>query len=166
MWVSIALLSFVTLQRLAELALARRNTKALFAEGGREVGAEHYPYLVLLHGCWIAGLWLLAIGRPVQIVWLGIFLLLQIARLWVVATMGDRWTTRIVVMPGRPLVSVGPYRFMAHPNYAVVVGEIAALPLAFGLVGYAALFSILNAIMLHVRIKAENAALKDAMILK
>jgi len=166
MWPSIALLAFVTLQRLGELVLARRNTAALLARGAREVAAEHYPVMVALHTAWIIGLWLLAPGRPVELFWFVVFMALQGLRLWVLATLKGRWTTRIVILPGAPLVRSGPYRFLRHPNYAIVIGEIAALPLAFGLPLYAIVFSLLNALILHVRVKAENAALKSAMILK
>ncbi|MGO6711961.1 isoprenylcysteine carboxylmethyltransferase family protein [Rhizobium johnstonii] len=166
MWPSIALLAFVTLQRLGELVLARRNTAALLAKGAREVAPEHYPVMVALHASWIIGLWLTAPGRPVALFWFLVFMGLQVLRLWVLATLKGRWTTRIIVLPGTPLVRSGPYRFLRHPNYAIVVGEIAALPLAFGLPLYAIVFSLLNALILHVRVKAENAALKSAMILK
>ncbi|EGE57670.1 hypothetical protein RHECNPAF_420016 [Rhizobium etli CNPAF512] len=166
MWPAIALLSFVTLQRLGELVLARRNTAALLARGAREVAPEHYPAMVALHAGWLVGLWLLAPGRPVDLFWLAVFMGLQALRLWVLATLKDRWTTRIIILPGVPLVTSGPYRFLRHPNYAIVVGEIAALPLAFGLPLYAIGFSLLNACMLSIRLKAENAALKSAMILK
>ena len=166
MWPSIALLAFVTLQRLAELVLARRNTAALLARGATEVAPEHYPVMVALHASWIIGLWLTAPGRPVALFWFLVFMGLQVLRLWVLATLKGRWTTRIIVLPGTPLVRSGPYRFLRHPNYAIVVGEIAALPLAFGLPFYAIVFSLLNALILHVRVKAENAALKSAMILK
>jgi methyltransferase len=166
MWISIGVLAFVTAQRLAELLIAQRNTRALLAQGGREVGAQHYPYMVALHGCWIAGLWLMAPGRPVELAWLCVFALLQIGRLWVIGTLKSRWTTRIIALPAAPLVSKGPYRFFAHPNYAVVVGEIAVLPLAFGMSIYAAIFSVLNALMLGVRITTEERALKAARFLK
>ena len=166
MWPSIALLAFVTLQRLGELVLARRNTAALLAKGAREVAPEHYPVMVALHASWIIGLWLTAPGRPVALFWFLVFMGLQVLRLWVLATLKGRWTTRIIVLPGTPLVRSGPYRFLRHPNYAIVVGEIAALPLAFGLPFYAIVFSLLNALILYVRVKAENAALKSAMILK
>ncbi|MBB2823344.1 hypothetical protein EFD56_22525 [Rhizobium phaseoli] len=165
-WASIALLTFVTLQRLGELVLARRNTAALLARGAREVAPEHYPAMVALHAGWLIGLWLLAPGRPVDLFWLAVFMGLQALRLWVLATLKDRWTTRIIILPGVPLVTSGPYRFLRHPNYAIVVGEIAALPLTFGLPLYAIGFSLLNACMLSIRLKAENAALKSAMILK
>jgi methyltransferase len=166
MWPSIALLTFVTAQRLAELVIARRNTMALFARGAREIAPDHYPYMVALHTGWLVGLWMLAAGQPIQPFWFCVFMLLQVLRLWVLATLRERWTTRIIILPGAPLVEGGPYRFFKHPNYMIVTGEIAALPLAFGMPFYALVFSLLNAAILTVRIRAENAALKSAMILK
>jgi methyltransferase len=159
---SIVVLALVTLQRLGELVLARRNTRRLLARGAHEVAPEHYPLLVAMHAAWLIGLWWLAWDRPIQWPWLVVFLALQALRVWVLATLGGRWTTRIIVLPGAPLVAKGPYRFLSHPNYAVVIGEIAALPLAFGLWIFAAVFSLLNAAVLTVRIRAENAALKVA----
>ena len=156
---SLLLLGFVTLQRLAELLIARRNTRALMARGAREAGAAHYPVMVALHLAWLGGLWLLALGHQVQVGWLAVFLLLQALRVWVLLTLKGRWTTRVIVLPGEQLVAAGPYRLVRHPNYVIVAGEIAALPLAFGLPLYALLFSILNAAMLWVRIRVENAAL-------
>lgn len=166
MWPSIALLTFVTAQRLFELVIARRNTLALFARGAREIAPDHYPYMVALHTGWLVGLWMLAAGQPIQFFWFCVFMLLQVLRLWVLATLRERWTTRIIILPGAPLVEGGPYRFFKHPNYMIVTGEIAALPLAFGMPFYALVFSLLNAAILTVRIRAENAALKSAMILK
>jgi methyltransferase len=156
------LLAFVTLQRLAELVYARRNEKRLRARGAEEYAPGHYPAIVLLHAAWLAGLWVLAIGITPQTGWLLLFVGLQALRLWVLTTLGERWTTRILVLPGEPLVTGGPYRILAHPNYAVVIGEIFVLPMAFGLLWYALLFSALNAAMLTVRIRAENAALAAA----
>ena len=162
MWPSIALLTFVTAQRLSELVIARRNTMALFAKGA----PDHYPYMVALHTGWLAGLWMLATGQQIQLSWFGLFMLLQVLRLWVLMTLGERWTTRIIILPGAPLIEGGPYRFFKHPNYMIVTGEIAALPRACGMPLYALVFSLLNAAVLTVRIRAENAALKSAMILK
>lgn len=156
---TILILGFVTLQRLGELVLSNRNTVRLLGAGAREVGREHYPYMVALHALWLAGLWWLAPGRPVSLALLIVYVLLQILRVWVIASLGGRWTTRIIVLPRAPLVRRGPYRFLSHPNYVVVAAEIAVLPLMFGLIGYAVLFSVLNAIVLYVRIRAENAAL-------
>ena len=161
LWLSMIILAAVTLQRLAELVYARRNTARLLAQGGQEIAPEHYPLIVLLHGAWVAGLWLLAPTRPFNLFWLAIFALAQIMRLWVLATLKGRWTTRIIVLPGAPLVASGPYRFLHHPNYAVVVVEIATLPLAFGLPLFAAIFTVLNGIVLFIRIGAENAALRS-----
>ncbi|ACA19946.1 Isoprenylcysteine carboxyl methyltransferase [Methylobacterium sp. 4-46] len=159
MTAAILVLALVTLQRLGELVLARRNTRRLLSRGGVEVAPEHYGLIVVLHAAWLAGLWLLAWSQPVDPTWLSVFILLQAGRLWVLASLGERWTTRIIVLPQAPLVRRGPYRLFSHPNYAVVTGEIAALPLAFGLIGYAIVFSILNAAVLAIRIRAENAAL-------
>jgi methyltransferase len=157
--ISVAVLAFVTLQRIAELALARRHTRHLLAKGAFEVAPEHYPAIVLLHGVWLAGLWVLAPAREPNLALLAVFLLLQAARIWVLATLGERWTTRIIILPGAPLIRTGPYRFLSHPNYCVVAAELAVLPLAFGLAAYAAVFTVLNAAALWVRIRAENAAL-------
>ena len=99
-------------------------------------------------------------GPPIHIVPLILFFLLQLGRVWVIATLGERWTTRIIVLPGAPLVTSGPYRWVKHPNYLVVIGEFAILPLVFGLPMVAIVFSLLNAAMLYVRIRAENQALE------
>lgn len=156
---AILILGLVTLQRLGELVLSNRNTAHLEALGAREAGSEHYPFMVALHALWLGGLWWNAPGRPVDIALLILYAVLQVLRVWVIVSLGRRWTTRIIVLPRAPLVRRGPYRFLSHPNYLVVAAEIAVLPLVFGLVGYAVLFSILNAVMLYVRIRAENAAL-------
>lgn len=161
-WIAVAVLAFVTLQRLAELVHARRNTARLMARGAYEVAPGHYPLMVAMHAAWIVGLWWLAPRQPVVPLWLAVFFVAQVLRLWVLATLKERWTTRIIVLPGEPLVRRGPYRFLSHPNYVVVAIELAALPLAFGLVGFAALFTVLNALVLAIRIRAENAALKGA----
>ena len=158
-WPSIALLAFVTLQRLVELPLAHANTRRLLADGGHEVGAAHYPWIVALHSAWLLTLWWLAPGRPVDIPFLLLFVLIEAGRVWVLRTLGNRWTTRIIVVPGEELVATGPYRFVSHPNYLVVVGEIAVLPLVFGLWDVAIIFSLLNGVILTVRMRAENRAL-------
>ena len=158
---SVLILAAVTTERLAELAIARRNTIALMAKGAVEHAPGHYPLIVALHAAWLAGLWWLAPSLPINVAWLAVFVGLQVLRLWVLTTLGPRWTTRIIVMQGEELVRRGPYRFLAHPNYIVVVGEIAVLPLVFGLTWYALFFSALNAAVLIVRIRAENTALAD-----
>lgn len=154
-----AIMAFVTLQRLSELVIARRNTARLMAAGAREYGASHYPVMVAMHTAWLIALWFSVGDRTVSWPLLLIFAVLQGMRIWVLATLGPRWTTRIIVLPGASLVARGPFRFLRHPNYAVVTAEIAVLPLTFGLVGIAALFTVLNAAMLYVRIGAENRAL-------
>jgi methyltransferase len=153
------ILGFVTLQRLAELVLAERNRKRLLAQGATEHGRTHYPMIVAVHVLWLVALWWWAPGRPISVTLLGLFALLQLGRLWVLTTLGERWTTRIIVLPDAPLVTSGPFRFVNHPNYLVVVLEIAVLPLMFGLWQIAVLFSLANAAVLAVRITAENRAL-------
>ena len=153
------LLALVTLERLAELWLARRNTRVLLAQGSLEFSPGHYPLIVLLHAFWMVGLWWWGWQQPLNMAWLAIFLLLQVLRVWVLTTLGPRWTTRIIVQPGLALVASGPYRWISHPNYVVVVGEIAVLPLCLGLPWYALAFSLANAAVLTIRIRAENAAL-------
>lgn len=154
-----ALLGFLTLQRIAELWWARQNESRLLAAGGVEYGRSHLLLIVFLHAAWLLGMWFLAYDRPVEPVFFAIVVLLQIARFWVLATLGRRWTIRVIVVPGEKLLARGPYRWLRHPNYAVVTGEIAAVPLALGLPLYALVFSILNAAVLAIRIPAENAAL-------
>ena len=153
------ILSLVTLQRLGELLLAERNTRRLLAQGAHEVGRAHYPFVVAVHAGWLVTLWLLGPGPPIHVLPLIVYLLLQVARVWVIAALGKRWTTRIIILPGAPLVRSGPYRWFDHPNYLIVIGEIALLPLVFGLPVVAAFFSVLNAIVLWVRIREENQAL-------
>jgi methyltransferase len=156
---NIAILALVTIERIGELWLANRNTKRLLAEGAREHGAWHYPLIVALHASWLLALWWLAPRRSIEPLWLALFFLIEIGRLWVLGTLGERWTTRIIVLPDAPLVRRGPYRFVDHPNYLVVICEILVLPLAFGLWRMALVFSALNAILLTIRIHAENRAL-------
>lgn len=153
------LVVFLVAQRLAELALAVRNTRRLRAAGSVEFGAAHYPAIVALHACWIAGLWLLGHDRSVDPAWLTAFIVLQAARVWVIASLGPRWTTRVIVMPGSAPVARGPYRYVRHPNYVVVALEIAVVPLALGLPLFAAVFSAANAALLAWRIRIENQAL-------
>ncbi|MHC1945678.1 hypothetical protein IF803_14950 [Bradyrhizobium sp. UFLA06-06] len=153
------ILALVTLQRLGELVLSRRNTEQLLARGAVEVGASHYPLIVLVHAGWLTALWIWGRDQDVNLAALAGFLLLQGLRLWILAALGPRWTTRIVVLPGAPLVASGPYRYFPHPNYAVVVGEIALLPLALHLPRLALIFTLLNLAVLALRIRVENRAL-------
>ena len=159
---AVVVLALVTAQRLAELVYARFNEERLKKAGGVEHGASHFPLIVMLHAAWLAGLWIAASGTRPEYSWLAVFLLLQGLRGWVLLTLGPRWTTRIIVLPDTPPIRSGPYRFLSHPNYAVVAAEIFVLPMAFGLVTYALIFSVLNAAVLTVRIRAENAALRGS----
>jgi methyltransferase len=160
------ILGAVLLQRLTELWIARRNTERLLREGAVEIGAEHYPYFVVLHGAWLAALVLLTPDHTqADWGWLAVYGLLQAARLWVMLSLGRFWTTRILTVPGAPLVQRGPYRYVRHPNYLVVAGEIAVLPLAFGHWQMAVLFTLLNALLLSVRIRQENEALAQRQAL-
>ena len=161
LWPHIAILGFVTAQRLVELPIARANTARLLGLGGREVAPGHYPLIVALHAAWLASLWWFALGRQIDINLLVLFGFIELARVWVLRTLGNRWTTRIIVVPGEKLVARGPYRFISHPNYAVVVAEIALLPMVFGLWKIAVIFSLLNLIILSIRIRAENDALES-----
>jgi methyltransferase len=153
------ILGLVTLQRAGELVLSHTSTQRLKARGAVEVAGGHYPLMVAVHTTWLIALWVFGHDQPLNIIALLFYLALQALRFWVMRTLGARWTTRIIVLPEAPLVSAGPYRFLSHPNYAVVVGEIAVLPLVLGLPWLAVLFTVLNAGVLMIRIRAENRAL-------
>jgi methyltransferase len=152
-------LAYITVQRIVELWWAKQNETRLVAAGGVEFGGTHLPLMQLLHAAWLFGLWALAYDHPVQPLFLALFVLLQAGRFWVLATLGRRWTIRVIAVPGETLVAGGPYRFLRHPNYAIVIGEIAMVPLALGLLVYALVFSLLNALVLAIRIPQESAAL-------
>jgi methyltransferase len=156
---AVLLLGAVTMERIAELLIARRNTARLLAKGAMEFAPRHYPAIVLFHALWLASLWIFGSTSPLNSAWLAIFLALQILRAWILTTLGPRWTTRIIVLQNAPLVKSGPYRIFSHPNYIVVIGEIAVLPLCLGLLWLALASSIANAILLLIRVRAENAAL-------
>ena len=159
---AVIILALVTAQRLGELVLANRNTRRLLARGGTESGAGHYPLIVGLHLAWLAGLWFLAWDAAIQPAWAFVYLGLQALRAWILLSLGRRWTTRIITVPGETLVRRGPYRFARHPNYLLVAAEIAVLPLVFGLVLYSVLFFLVNAAPMWVRIRAEDRALLHA----
>ena len=159
MTLGIIILALVTLQRLGELWLSNRNTQRLLAQGAQEHAPEHYWWVVAIHVLWLVVLWVLAPGRPIDGFWLAMYVVIEIARIWVLASLGPRWTTRIIVLPDADLVRRGPYRWVNHPNYLVVVAEIAVLPLVFGLWQVALVFSLINAAALYVRIRHENRAL-------
>jgi methyltransferase len=153
-------LGLVLLQRLIELAVAARNTRRLRTLGAVELDAQGYPGFIVLHGGWLLSLALLVPATaPVSWPLLGVFAALQLGRLWVIASLGGRWTTRIMILPDTPPVRTGPYRFVRHPNYMIVAAEIAVLPLAFGAVGIAAVFSAANLVLIVRRIAIEERAL-------
>jgi len=155
-WIVLA----VALLRVAELVYAQRNTNRLLADGGREFGRGHYPLFVLLHGGWLLALFFgVPSSAEVSPVLLAIFVVLLCGRVWVIATLGPYWTTRVISAPDFPLIRSGPYRFVRHPNYWIVIAEIAVLPMCFGAWQTAVLFSLLNAALLWWRIRIENEAL-------
>ncbi len=152
-------LAFIVAQRLSELVIARRNTQRLLSEGGYEVGASHYPLIVSLHVLWIMALIILGYDQPVSLPWLAVFIVLQLLRLWILLSMGRRWTTRIIVAK-TPLVTKGPFAFVRHPNYLLVALEIFTAPMVLGLFPVAILFTVLNGAVLTLRIRVEDEALK------
>ncbi len=153
-------LCLVVLQRGLELLYAARTTRRLFVRGAVETGAVQYPFFILLHAAWLVCI-ALFVPRSTQPLWwlLGVYAGLQVLRLWTIVSLGQHWTTRIITLPGAPLVRRGPYRFLRHPNYVIVCLEIAVLPLAFGAFQIAIVFSILNAALLLWRIRLEERAL-------
>ena len=159
------LVAAVAGERVVELVVARRNLAWSRAQGGVEVGFGHYPMMVLLHAGLLIGcvVEVSALDRPF-LPWLGwpmlaILVAAQGLRWWCVATLGRRWNTRVIVIPGAPRITAGPYRFFSHPNYVAVVAEGIALPLVHTAWITALLFTVLNAVLLTTRIGAENAAL-------
>ncbi len=154
------LIGLIVVQRLAELVLARRNTQRLLARGAEEHGRRHYPLFILLHGSWLIAMALLTDPSPPLNPWLlAGFAMLFVARIWVIATLGEYWTTRIISLPQAPLVRRGPFRFLRHPNYTVVALEIPLVPALLGLHVLGVVFGLLNLALLTWRIRVENAAL-------
>jgi methyltransferase len=155
-----AVLALVLLQRGGELILARANTVRLLRLGAVEVDRAGYKWFVVLHAAWLIAL-ALTVPAATTPHWplLALFFLLQAGRVWVIASLGRRWTTRLIVCPGAALVTSGPYRLFRHPNYLIVLGELAILPLAFNAFAIAVGFSICNAALLLRRIRLERAAL-------
>jgi methyltransferase len=157
------LLIFVTLQRAIELVIASRNTKALRRRGAYESGADHYPVMVALHASWLMTLWVYGRGRVVSPRFLGLFVILQFGRAWVLSTLRGRWTTRIMILPGAAPIVSGPYRFVRHPNYLIVALEVPCVALALGLRRHALLFGGANLAMLAWRIRCEDRAFREAL---
>jgi methyltransferase len=155
-----AVLAFVLLQRGGELLLARANTARLLRLGAIEIDRGGYKFLVALHAAWLAALFMMVpAAAPPDWPLLAVFGMLQAARIWVIASLGGRWTTRLIVVPGAPLVAAGPYRWLNHPNYLIVAAEVAILPLAFAAVAIAVGFSACNGLLLARRIRIEGSAL-------
>ncbi|WP_324753936.1 isoprenylcysteine carboxyl methyltransferase family protein [Roseovarius sp. Pro17] len=155
---TVLFLGFILVQRLGELVIARINTARLLARGAYEVGAAHYPVIVAMHSLWIGCLFIFGYDQTVSWGWLAVFAVLQILRVWILMTLGGRWTTRIIILP-EPLVTRGPFRYVRHPNYTLVVAEIVVAPMVLGLIWVAVAFTVLNAAMLWVRIGVEGRAL-------
>ena len=151
-------LGFIIIQRLSELAIAKRNTARLLAKGAYEVGANHYPVMVAMHSAWIVCLLVFGYDETVAFGWLAVFAVLQVFRVWILGTLGSRWTTRIIILE-EPLVVRGPFKYFSHPNYMLVVAEIIVAPMVLGLGWVAVIFTVLNAAMLWVRIGVEHKAL-------
>jgi methyltransferase len=160
------LVALVALERLAELVVSNRNAAWSFARGGRETGQGHYRFMVLLHSGFLVAMrveaWVRRPEVPPTLAWtmLALVLASQALRWWCIATLGRRWNTRVIIVPGLPPVTSGPYRFLSHPNYVAVVIEGIALPLVHGAWVTALVFTVANAALLAVRIRVENAALR------
>jgi methyltransferase len=160
MTLALVVLMLITVQRGSELVIARRNTRELMRMGAVEHGSSHYPVMVALHASWLAGLWFWGWNAVLTWPFLLAYAALQPLRFWILASIGRRWTTRILAVPGETLVARGPYRFLRHPNYALVLLEVPLLPLAFGMTNFALAFGVLNVAMLAWRISVEEAALR------
>jgi methyltransferase len=157
-----AVLAYVVIQRLAELVYANANTRRLLAEGGKEYGRGHYPLFILLHGSWLIAIAMMAHPPANPDLWLLMaFIISQALRFWTLASIGRWWTTRIISSPSFPRVRKGPYRFLPHPNYTVVVIEIAVVPWLLGATSLMLAFTIANAMLLAWRIRIEAAVLAE-----
>ena len=158
-------LTIVIIQRLVELFIAKRNEKWMKSQGALEAGASHYPYMVAMHVCFFIALIVEVIGfnrelSPVWPLFLTLFLLAQVLRVWCLSSLGKYWNTKIIVLPNAEVVRKGPYKWIRHPNYVIVATELIVLPLQFSAYITAILFTLLNIWMMSVRIPAEEQALK------
>jgi len=162
-----ALLAFVAAERIFELRLSHRNAKWALSRGGIEVGASHFRWMQLLHGCFLGccalevSLCHRAFDPRLGIPMFALMLSAQALRYWAIATLGPRWNVRVIVQPGLPVVTSGPYRWLRHPNYLAVVLEGVAIPLVYSAWWTALVFSVLNAWLLRVRIAVEERALVE-----
>jgi methyltransferase len=154
------IVGLVALQRLAELLWSNHNTRSLRAQGAIEAGSGHYPLFFLVHGSWLLAILLLTPAlTPVNAWALLLYCIMPLGRIWVLVSLGGCWTTRIITVPGRPLVRKGPYRFLRHPNYLIVACEIALLPMVFHEVRIAVIWSIANGMLLMWRVHVEDGIL-------
>jgi methyltransferase len=159
------LLALVGLERLHELVVSRRNARAAFAQGGVEVGRPHFRVMAAMHTLFLlaCGVEVVVLARPFPLLLgsfsLAVVVLAQLLRRWAMVSLGERWNTRVIVVPEATPVTSGPYRFLRHPNYVAVVLEIAFLPLVHGAWLTALVFTVANAALLVVRIRVEEAAL-------
>lgn len=165
--VLVAFVALVALQRVLELRLSRRHERALRARGAREHGADHYPAIVGVHAGWLVSMLLEGWVRGAELsalwpLWLALFVGGQALRYWAISSLGERWTTRVIVLRGAPLVEGGPYEHVRHPNYLAVTLEVLSAPLIFGASVTAMAFTLLNAGVLLVRIRTEESALREA----
>lgn len=161
------LFSFILLQRLVELFIAKRNEMWVLEQGGYEVGANHYRYMILLHSSFFAVLLLevFVLQKTLSPIWMplfGIFVLTQFLRIYCLLSLGKFWNTKIMILPGANVIRKGPYKWLRHPNYTIVCTEIFIVPLLFQAYGTAIIFTLLNAWMLSVRIPVEERALREA----
>ena len=159
--------TFVIIQRLVELRIAKRNETWMRSQGAFEAGAKHYPLMVTMHVSFFISLILevVIVNRPLLPVWisfLSVFLIAQVARIWCLTSLGKFWNTKIIILPDANVVRKGPYAFIRHPNYVIVTTELLVLPLIFSAYFTAILFTMLNIWMLSVRIPTEEKALKHA----
>ncbi|TWI56039.1 isoprenylcysteine carboxyl methyltransferase family protein [Halalkalibacter nanhaiisediminis] len=157
----------VIVQRLIEVVIAKRNARWIKSQGGYETGSEHYRLMIATHVFFFLSLIIEVTLKEYSfagwsLIPLTVFLLAQIARVWALSSLGRFWNTRIMILPGAKVIAKGPYRFVRHPNYVVVITEIAMLPLIFQAYWTAIVFTIINALVLSIRIKEEEAALNKA----
>ncbi|WP_298914667.1 isoprenylcysteine carboxylmethyltransferase family protein [uncultured Algimonas sp.] len=155
---AILFLAYVVFERLVELPIATRNTKRLIAQGGVEHSPRHYPLIVAVHAGWILAMVWWGHDNPLNMIWLGVYAVLQVLRVYILGTLGRRWTTRIIVLPDEAKVTKGPFALVPHPNYLLVICEILVAPLVLGLWEVAAIFGALNAMILVIRVSAEERA--------
>ena len=160
----ILFVSFVILLRIAELYVARRNEKWMLQNGAVEYGKKHYPFIIGLHSLFFVSLiveYSMQQTPSFSLIFLLIYLLLIAFKVWIIASLGKFWNTKIFRIQNYPLINKGPYKYIKHPNYVIVIAEIALIPLIFQLYYTALIFTLLNAIMLTVRIREENLALRN-----